>query len=99
MLRTETSQRAMRFVSRKAKEMKMMIKTLMLAMAAILGIGMALPSSASAASVRDRYLSAPYLARTYRPPEGQIWERGFRNAPAREERARQDFQLDGAYSR
>jgi hypothetical protein len=36
---------------------------------------------------------APYVARTYRPPEGQIWE--FRNAPAREERAR----LDGAYSR
>ena len=76
----------------------MMIKTLMLAMAAILGIGMALPSSASAASVRDRYLSE-YGARTYRPPEGQIWERSFRNAPAREERARQDFELDGAYSR
>jgi hypothetical protein len=77
----------------------MMIKTLMLAMTAMIGIGMALPSSASAASVRDRYLSPPYVARTYRPPEGQIWERGFRNAPVREERARQDFQLDGAYAR
>ena len=77
----------------------MMIKTLMLAMAAIPGIGMALPSSASAASVRDRYLSAPYVARTYRPPEGQIWERGFQNAPTRRERTRQDFQLDGAYPR
>jgi hypothetical protein len=79
--------------------MKMMIKTLMLAIAAIIGIGVTIPSSASAASVRDRYLSAPYAARTYRPPEGQIWERGFRNAPTREERARQDFELDGAYNR
>jgi hypothetical protein len=77
----------------------MMNKTLMSATAATIGIAMAIPSSASAASVRDRYLSAPYAARTYRPPEGQIWERGFRNAPAREERNRQDFQLDGAYSR
>jgi hypothetical protein len=36
----------------------MMIKTLVPAMAAIIGIGMAIPSSASAVSVRDRYLSA-----------------------------------------
>jgi hypothetical protein len=87
------------FGSCKPKEMKMMIKTLVPAMAAIIGIGMAIPSSASAVSVRDRYLSAPYAARTYRPPEGQIWERGFQNAPTRRERARQDFELDGAYPR
>ena len=77
----------------------MMNKTFILATAATIGIAMAIPSSASAASVRDRYLSAPYGARTYRPPEGQIWERGFQNAPTREERNRKDFQLDGAYSR
>jgi hypothetical protein len=77
----------------------MMIKTLMLAIAAIIGIGTWTTSGASAASVRDRYLSAPYAARTYRPPEGQIWERGFQNSPSRRERARQDFELDGAYSR
>jgi hypothetical protein len=75
----------------------MMIKTLMLATAAAIGIGMAIPSNSSAASVRDRYINIPNAARTYRPPEGQIWERGFRNAPTREERSRQDFQLDGAY--
>jgi hypothetical protein len=32
-----------------------------------------------------------------RPPAGQIWVRGFRNAPTRQARLRQDFQLDGAY--
>jgi len=77
----------------------MMIKTLMLATAAMIGIALAIPSNASAASVRDRYLSGPYGARTYRPPEGQIWERGFQNAPTRRERMRQDFQLEGAYPR
>jgi len=79
--------------------MKMMIKTLMLAMAATVGIGMAIPANASAASVRDRYMDSANAARTYRPPEGQIYERGFQNAPTRPERERQDFQLDGAYSR
>jgi hypothetical protein len=34
---------------------------------------------------------------TYRPPAGQIWVRGFRNAPTREGRLRQDFQFDGAF--
>jgi hypothetical protein len=34
---------------------------------------------------------------TYRPPAGQIWVRGFRNAPTREQRLRQDFQFDGAF--
>jgi hypothetical protein len=80
-------------------KMKMMIKTLMLATAATIGIGMAIPSNASAASPRNYYSDRANAARTYRPPEGQIWERGFLNAPTREERARQDFQLDGAYPR
>jgi hypothetical protein len=77
----------------------MMIKTLMLAMAATIGIGMAIPSNASAAPVRDRYMDSANAVRTHRPPEGQIYERGFQNAPTSRERERQDFQLDGAYSR
>jgi hypothetical protein len=38
-----------------------------------------------------------FVGHTYRPPAGQIWVRGFRNAPTREERLRQDFQFDGAF--
>jgi hypothetical protein len=79
--------------------MKMMIKTLILAMAAMIGVGMAMPSNASAASARDRYMDSANAVRSYRPPEGQIYERAFQNAPTRRERERQDFQLDGAYSR
>ena len=37
------------------------------------------------------------IGHTYRPPAGQIWVRGFRNAPTREGRLRQDFQFDGAF--
>lgn len=76
----------------------MMIKTLgILATAATIGIGMiTVPSSASAQVLNNAERGAN-VGRTYRPPAGQIWERGFQNAPTREERARQDFQLDGAY--
>jgi hypothetical protein len=38
-----------------------------------------------------------FVGNSYRPPAGQIWVRGFRNAPTRQARLRQDFQLDGAY--
>jgi hypothetical protein len=37
------------------------------------------------------------VARTYRPPAGQIYERGFRDARTPEQAERRDFQLDGAY--
>ena len=71
-----------------------MIKTLtMLATAATIGIGIAAPSNAFAHNRQE----GANVARTYRPPAGQIWVRGFRNAPTRHARLRQDFQLDGAY--
>jgi hypothetical protein len=38
-----------------------------------------------------------FAGNSLRPPAGQIWVRGFRNAPTRQARLRQDFQLDGAY--
>jgi hypothetical protein len=38
-----------------------------------------------------------YVGNSFRPPAGQVWVRGFRNAPTRLARLRQDFQLDGAY--
>jgi hypothetical protein len=38
-----------------------------------------------------------FVGNSFRPPAGQIWVRGFRNAPTRHARLRQDFQLDGAY--
>ena len=38
-----------------------------------------------------------FVGNSFRPPAGQIWVRGFRNAPTRQARLRQDFQLDGAY--
>jgi hypothetical protein len=74
-----------------------MIKTLMmLATAATIGIGIVAPSNASARVLHDPQKRAN-VGRTYRPPAGQIWVRGFQNAPTREERLRQDFELDGAY--
>ena len=73
-----------------------MIKTLtMLVAMATIGIGIAASSNAAA-----RVLHYPQeranAGRTYRPPAGQIWVRGFQYAPTREERLRQDFQLDGS---
>ena len=72
-----------------------MFKILMLATAAI-GIGMAVTSNASARplySLHDRGSAV----RSYRPPSGEIYERGFRDARTPEQKARRDFQLDGAY--
>jgi hypothetical protein len=69
-----------------------MIKTLtMLATAATVGIGIAAPSNAFA------HNRGANVARTYRPPAGQIYERGFRDARTPEQAERRDFQLDGAY--
>jgi hypothetical protein len=77
-----------------------MIKTLtMLAAAATIGIGIAAPSNASARSLhypRERANIGRTYGRAYRPPADQIWVRGFQNAPTREERLRQDFQLEGS---
>jgi hypothetical protein len=71
-----------------------MIKTLtMLATAAIIGIGIAVPSNAFAHNRQG----GSNVARTYRPPAGQIYERGFRDARTPEQAERRDFQLDGAY--
>jgi hypothetical protein len=73
-----------------------MIKTFtMLVAAATIGIGIAAPSNASA-RVLHYPQERPNVGRSYRPPAGQIWVRGFQNAPTREERLRQDFQLDGS---
>jgi hypothetical protein len=74
-----------------------MIKTLtMLATAATIGIGIAAPSNAFARVLNHRQAGAS-VARTYRPPAGQIYERGFRDARTPEQAERRDFQLDGAY--
>ena len=80
-----------------------MIKTLtMLVAAATVGIGIAAPSNASARNASARVLhyypqERAYVGNTYRPPAGQIWVRGFENAPTPKARLRQDFELDGAY--
>jgi hypothetical protein len=78
-----------------------MIKTLtLLAAAATIGIGIAAPSNAFARALhhypQERANVGRIYGRTYRPPVDQIWVRGFQNAPTREERLRQDFQLDGS---
>jgi hypothetical protein len=77
-----------------------MIKALtLLAAAATIGIGIAAPSNASARVPhypQERANVGRIYGRTYRPPSDQIWVRGFQNAPTREERLRQDFQLDGS---
>jgi hypothetical protein len=90
------TQQALRSLTCNAKEIKMMIKTLMLATAVTIGIGIAATSNASA---RDLYNSPQRgdAVRTYRPPAGQIYQRGFRDARTPEQKARRDFQLDGAY--
>jgi hypothetical protein len=95
ILRGET-QRALRSLTCNAKEIKMMIKTLMLATAVTIGIGIAATSNASA---RDLYNSSQRgdVVRSYKPPAGQIYQRGFRDARTPEQKARRDFQLDGAY--
>jgi hypothetical protein len=74
-----------------------MIKTLtMLATAATIGIGIAAPSNAFAHVSNNRQKGAN-VVRTYRPPAGQIYERGFGDARTPEQAERRDFQLDGAY--
>jgi hypothetical protein len=78
-----------------------MIKTLtMLAAAATIGIGIVAPSQVSARVLhyypQERANVGRIYGPTYRPPAGQVWVRGFQNAPTREERMRQDFQLDGS---
>ena len=74
----------------------MMIKTFILAAAVTIGIGIAAASNASAQYL-DRQPERGGAVRTYRPPAGQIYERGFRDARTPEQKARRDFQLDGAY--
>jgi len=81
------------------KEVKMMTNKLrLLAIVSTIGIGViGALSDASAQAPRYRYQQQDDLiGRSYRPPEGQIYQRGFRNAPTPEDRARQDFQLDGS---
>lgn len=75
----------------------MMIKALMLASAAVIVAGLAVPSDASA---RVHYRRVHYRygsGHSYRPPVGQIWVRGFRGAWLPEVRVRQDFQLNGVF--
>jgi hypothetical protein len=80
-------------------EMKMNATRLM-AGAIVIGIGVnGAMSNASAQVTRYGYLrSQGHNVRTYRPPEGQTYQRAFRNAPTRQERARQDFELDGTFN-
>ena len=72
----------------------MTIKTLLSATAVTIGIGIALPSNAS---VQVPYRDSANVARSCRPPSGQIYERGFRDARTPGKRMRRDFQLDGSY--
>jgi len=74
----------------------MMIKTFMLAAAATVGICIAATENASAQYLYGQSERGSAV-RTYRPPAGQIYERGFRDARTPEQKARRDFQLDGAY--
>jgi hypothetical protein len=79
-----------------AREAQMMIKALMLTSALASGVAICVPADASARTIhvpRER----GYYGNTYKPPAGQIWQRAYRNGITREVRARQDFQLDGAY--
>jgi hypothetical protein len=78
--------------------MKMMNKTLaFLAAAATIGIGMiSVPSNASARVIQNPH-SRAQIARSYRPPEGQIYERGFSRAFNPDQMGRQDFQTDGSF--
>jgi hypothetical protein len=75
----------------------MMIRTLaMLATAATIGIGVAVSSNASA-RVLHNPLERTNISRSYRPPAGQIYQRGFRDARTPTQKTRQDFQLDGIF--
>ena len=74
----------------------MMIKALMLTSALASAVAICVPADASARTIhvpRER----GYYGNTYKPPAGQIWQRAYQNGITREQRARQDFQLDGAY--
>jgi hypothetical protein len=75
------------------------LRRLTTASAIAIGVIGALPA-AYAQAPRYRYLRSQdgFISRSHRPPEGQIYQRGFRNAPTPEQRARQDFQLDGSMS-
>jgi len=76
-----------------------MIKTLtMVATAGAIGIGIIAPSNAFAAQVPNNREEGANVARTYMPPAGQIYERGFRDARTPQQAERRDFQLDGAYN-
>jgi hypothetical protein len=78
--------------------MKMMIKTLtILAAAATIGIGMIAVSSNAAALVLHNPHARADIARGYRPPERQIYERGFSGARTPDQEGRQDFQTDGNF--
>jgi hypothetical protein len=69
----------------------------MLATAATIGIGMiAVPSNASAQVLHNSHARAQ-ISRSYRHPEGQIYERGFSGARTPDQAARQDFQTDGNF--
>jgi hypothetical protein len=78
--------------------MKMMIRTLtMLAAAVTIGIGMIATSSGASALVRHNPHARANIARSYRPPAGQIYERGFSRARTPDQEGRQDFQTDGSF--
>jgi len=98
-----TQARLVRFAQGHASPMEMKMRTNTIrpmAAAVVIGFGVlgviGAMSDASARVSPYRYLrSHQHGGRTYRPPEGQIYQRAFRNAPTREGRVRQDFQLDG----
>jgi hypothetical protein len=75
-----------------------MTKTLTIfATAATIGLGMiAVPSDLSARVLHNPHARAN-IARSYRPPAGQIYERGFSGARIPDLEGRQDFQSDGAF--
>jgi hypothetical protein len=75
----------------------MMIKNLtMSATLATIGIGIAVPSNASTRVLHNPQERAN-TAHSYRPPAGQIYVRGFRDAPTPAQKMCQDFQLDGVF--
>jgi hypothetical protein len=69
----------------------------MLSAAATIGIGMiAIPANASALVLHNPHARAN-IARSYRPPAGQVYERGFSGARTPDQEGRQDFQTDGSF--
>jgi hypothetical protein len=74
-----------------------MIKSLlMLATTVFIGTGIAASSNAFA-QVPNYPKSSGNVVHTYRPPAGQIYERGFQDALTPKQAERRDFQLDGTY--